>query len=146
MLVYLVVMSDIKVESPRQTDAVSTDAVSTDAVSTTNKVKELIADFLSGSTIHGLNHLPAAGSKFPFPRYTWRLLFLFNSVYLIYYIHVNVNKVKAGNTLISSRFEHRENLTFPAVTLCNVNAMKKSTLAKHRLAALFLQGKNVSTL
>ena len=98
--------------------------------------KHMTADFLSSSTIHGLNHL--TGTKHGIARAVWLVLVLFHLVYLTYYLSGNVKKLMAYDTVVSTRLQHSKTLSFPAITICNKNNVRKSKIKDHELAGAIL--------
>ena len=122
--VYLVVMSESKEEESDH---------STQPVSTRQEFQQTIGNFVSNSTIHGISHMN--GSKHPFLRFMWCLLFLFNLGYLVYYLSDNVKKMQAYDTVVSTRLDYNKSpIPFPAVTFCNINTIRESKRKNHHHA------------
>lgn len=105
---------------------------------------ETITDsFITNCTIHGLSRL--GGSTSTYRRGIWLVLFLGSFVFLIYGIKVNLYKMCEHRVVMKTALKHNTSLPFPAFTVCNANAIRKSKAGETVLHDFFKyadQGKN----
>ena len=80
----------------------------------------------SNSTLHGFQF--ASESTWSIRRITWIVMLLCGSISLFWQLHSNFHKWKQHEVLYSLGIERPENLTFPAVSICNQNMMRKSKI------------------
>uniref|UniRef100_A0A3Q3QNI7 Acid-sensing ion channel 1 n=1 Tax=Monopterus albus TaxID=43700 RepID=A0A3Q3QNI7_MONAL len=91
-------------------------------------VKDL-ATFFSGSSLHGTNHVFVENKKFGIRQGLWAVVFTMavsafllqvadRVIYYLQYDHITILDEKVAN-----------NLTFPAVTICNYNFIRKSQMS-----------------
>ncbi|KXJ28995.1 Acid-sensing ion channel 4 [Exaiptasia diaphana] len=87
---------------------------------------ELIKDFSSYTTLHGLHFTMESGSIWR--RIVWGVLICFCAGLLTAQIYINADNLLSREVTISKSLEFSETLPFPAVTICNQNMMRKSQI------------------
>lgn len=97
-----------------------------DPQSTKSGPDDLWHEFRSYSTLHGLHF--ATETKWSFRRVIWTLLVLLASGFMINELYSNYKKYFRFDVLYTTEYQHSENLTFPAVSICNYNMMRKSKI------------------
>ncbi|EDO39415.1 predicted protein [Nematostella vectensis] len=102
-----------------------------------SEIKALWVTFVGTSTFHGLHYLFDALSRLR--KLAWALLLLAAFTVFVRQILYGYTKLQKHEVFITTEFKPNVELTFPAVTVCNVNMMKKSHLLKTE-AQTYLDG------
>ncbi|KXJ28956.1 Acid-sensing ion channel 4 [Exaiptasia diaphana] len=87
---------------------------------------QLIKDFSSYTTVHGLHFIMDSGALLR--RILWGILICFSVCFLTVQVYFNLQKLLSRQVTISKSLEFSETLPFPAVTICNQNMMRKSQI------------------
>ena len=98
-----------------------------------------IRDFCADTTAHGLARVAAAKS-WP-ARLFWMVVVIFASTLGVYQITLSVTAYLQYRTKTDVFLVSKENLSFPAVTVCNINPFKQSKLKnsplRQKLVSIF---------
>ena len=85
-----------------------------------------IRDFCANTTAHGLARVAAAKS-WP-ARLFWMVVVIFASTLSVYQISLSVTAYRQFRTRTDVFLVSKESLSFPAVTVCNINPFKQSEI------------------
>ncbi|KAJ7355010.1 hypothetical protein OS493_028677 [Desmophyllum pertusum] len=91
--------------------------------------KELIKEFCSYTTTHGLGRL--VETKILFCRLTWAAFILGAFAMFIYQTHGLFIMYLSRPVSTVVKVKHKSQITFPAVTVCNQNTIKYSKIPDH---------------
>ena len=91
-----------------------------------SKSFQLLQDFTSYTTLHGAHFV--LGTHIPLRRVIWLCLILTGFGFLTTQLIISYNKLQDRHHVLSKNTESSDHLKFPALTLCNVNMMKKSKI------------------
>ena len=86
----------------------------------------LVKDFSSYTTIHGFHFMVRAQSRIRW--LIWVFLFITCFSVMIYQFAYGMQKYMSHPSVISKEVEALPSITFPAVSICNQNMMKKSKI------------------
>ena len=89
--------------------------------------EKLLETFSSYTTLHGFYFVFSSDSS-AFRRVFWVILMLAGFTGLMVQIHTGVLKFQAHESVTSSEIRNAEKLVFPAISICNMNFMRKSKL------------------
>lgn len=84
----------------------------------------LLEEFSGYSTFHGLHYVIGNGRAIR-RRLIWLMFILIGISFLTMQLVVSYKKLKSYEHVISKEINPSQKLTFPAVTICNVNMMQK---------------------
>ena len=87
-----------------------------------------VRDFCTDTSAHGLGRVAAANS-WP-ARFLWMAIFLSASVIAVYQISLSFTTYLQYPTKTDFSIVIKEQLRFPAVTVCNINPFKQSEIHK----------------
>ena len=89
--------------------------------------EKLLESFSSYTTLHGFHFVFSSDSS-TLRRVFWVILMLAGFTGLMVQIHTGVLKLQAHESVTSSEIRNAEKLVFPAISICNMNFMKKSKI------------------
>lgn len=117
------------------------DEASSASSSSSNNLQEHLVDFSGYTTLHGLHFV--FGKSGLARRVLWMVLILIGFGFCTHQLIISFEKLQDNREEISKDILPSEQLPFPAVTICNINMMKKHKLRKNRDAKLFLDKLNI---
>ena len=89
--------------------------------------EKLLESFSSYTTLHGFHFVFSSDSS-TLRRVLWVILMLAGFAGLLVQIHTGVLKLQTHESVTSSEIRNAEKLVFPAISICNMNFMKKSKI------------------
>ncbi|XP_064609109.1 acid-sensing ion channel 4-B-like [Liolophura sinensis] len=92
------------------------------------EVREIFKAFTENATVHGLKYTTPESGRGIARRIVWTLAFLATVGCLIYTVSIQVVELRNRPTLTQVSVEFKEQMLFPAVTLCSLNKARKSAL------------------
>ncbi|XP_048582225.1 acid-sensing ion channel 3 isoform X2 [Nematostella vectensis] len=104
------------------------------------KRKKLISEFSGYTTLHGLHFLIDSGSLFR--KVFWMILLLVMFTCFFIQLVESYKRLKEYGSNLSKGVESPEEVTFPAITICNQNMMRKS-LVMGTDAQKYLDGQDI---
>ena len=87
-----------------------------------NEIKESIKSTLEGSSIHALPNI--VRNKHIFLKIFWFVCFLASSGGLGYFMSLTISDYLTWPVITNIEINHVQQLTFPIVTICNLNGFK----------------------
>ena len=88
----------------------------------------IVSNFAETATIHGVGHCVCSKSRSR--RYVWLLIFLCGVGAWTYNVYLNFSKLLEHGVATKGSLRYTSSLPFPAVTICNINTVKRSKAAK----------------
>lgn len=88
--------------------------------------RDLIKDFASQATAHGLRRISETGN--PIGKFIWTVIFLSALAGCFYHCSFLIQKYLSFGKVTTTEEIHAKELQFPALTVCNLNILKKKFL------------------
>ncbi|XP_070553836.1 acid-sensing ion channel 1-like isoform X2 [Ptychodera flava] len=89
-----------------------------------------IQDFTQKATISGMKYVGDKKSRIP-RRCFWLLVVLTGAGFLTYQIIRSVNLYRSFPVNVDVKIKYAQDLPFPAITICNMNLLRKKEMEKH---------------
>ena len=87
-----------------------------------NRIKESVKTTLEGSSIHAIPNIVRA--EFISVKIFWFVCFLASSGCLGYFMSLTISDYLTWPVITNIKINHVQQLTFPIVTICNLNGFK----------------------
>ncbi|RUS74945.1 hypothetical protein EGW08_017300 [Elysia chlorotica] len=87
---------------------------------------ELLGEFGQSTSMHGLSH--ATGDKLLWRRLLWAVLVICFSIWATYNVTQIISDFRQNPVITSVSSEYQGKVTFPAVTICNLNRIRQSVV------------------